>query len=214
MLERMTRYARREMARGERLSWITRHMLGLYAGLPGAKEFRRQLSEGARDPAGARRICCLPRAKPASDSAKRRHKVQTGAIADIRRWWCLSCARKRADCRATYPGAHALKDILPMIPGELISEYRTRLALEQVQADDRRRARAVRADRNDQCARRSNPRLGTNAWAQLCRAASEHPVLNSVAAATRLTLEQVHAEQRRRLMPVSAQAIVPTRAVL
>lgn len=50
MLERMTLYARLEMARGERLSWITRHMLGLYAGLPGAKEFRRQLSEGARDP--------------------------------------------------------------------------------------------------------------------------------------------------------------------
>jgi tRNA-dihydrouridine synthase A len=50
MLERMTRYARVEMARGERLSWITRHTLGLYAGLPGAKEFRRQLSEGARDP--------------------------------------------------------------------------------------------------------------------------------------------------------------------
>jgi len=46
----MTAYARREMARGERLSWITRHMLGLYSGLPGAKEFRRQLSEGARDP--------------------------------------------------------------------------------------------------------------------------------------------------------------------
>jgi tRNA-dihydrouridine synthase A len=49
LLERMTAYARREMARGERLSWITRHMLGLYAGMPGAKEFRRQLSEGARD---------------------------------------------------------------------------------------------------------------------------------------------------------------------
>jgi tRNA-dihydrouridine synthase A len=49
MLERMTAYARREMARGERLSWITRHMLGLYSGMPGAKEFRRQLSEGARD---------------------------------------------------------------------------------------------------------------------------------------------------------------------
>jgi tRNA-dihydrouridine synthase A len=49
LLERMTRYARREMARGERLSWITRHMLGLYSGMPGAKEFRRQLSEGARD---------------------------------------------------------------------------------------------------------------------------------------------------------------------
>jgi tRNA-dihydrouridine synthase A len=50
MLERMARYARREMARGERLSWITRHMLGLYAGQPGAREFRRRLSEGARDP--------------------------------------------------------------------------------------------------------------------------------------------------------------------
>ena len=32
MLERMTRYARREMARGERLSWITRHMLGSVCG--------------------------------------------------------------------------------------------------------------------------------------------------------------------------------------
>jgi tRNA-dihydrouridine synthase A len=48
LLERMTAYARREIARGERLSWITRHMLGLYSGLPGAKEFRRRLSEGAR----------------------------------------------------------------------------------------------------------------------------------------------------------------------
>jgi tRNA-dihydrouridine synthase A len=54
MLERMTAYASRELARGERLSWITRHMLGLYSGLPGAKEFRRRVSEGARDPqAGA-----------------------------------------------------------------------------------------------------------------------------------------------------------------
>jgi tRNA-dihydrouridine synthase A len=50
MIERMARYARREMARGERLSWIARHMLGLYAGQPGAKEFRRRLSEGARSP--------------------------------------------------------------------------------------------------------------------------------------------------------------------
>jgi len=50
MLERMAAYARREIARGERLSWITRHMLGLYAGQPGAKEFRRRLSEGARSP--------------------------------------------------------------------------------------------------------------------------------------------------------------------
>jgi tRNA-dihydrouridine synthase A len=50
MLERMTAYARRELARGEKLSWIARHMLGLYSGMPGAKEFRRRLSEGARAP--------------------------------------------------------------------------------------------------------------------------------------------------------------------
>jgi tRNA-dihydrouridine synthase A len=51
LLERMAGYARRELAKGERLSWITRHMLGLYSGLPGAKEFRRRLSDGARDAA-------------------------------------------------------------------------------------------------------------------------------------------------------------------
>jgi tRNA-dihydrouridine synthase A len=50
MLDRMARYAAREMAKGERLSVITRHMLGLYSGEPGAREYRRTLSEGARVP--------------------------------------------------------------------------------------------------------------------------------------------------------------------
>jgi tRNA-dihydrouridine synthase A len=44
----MASYAAREVARGERLSSITRHMLGLYSGEPGAREYRRTLSEGAR----------------------------------------------------------------------------------------------------------------------------------------------------------------------
>jgi tRNA-dihydrouridine synthase A len=48
VLERMATYAERELARGERLPNIARHVLGLYAGAPGAREFRRQLSEGAR----------------------------------------------------------------------------------------------------------------------------------------------------------------------
>jgi tRNA-dihydrouridine synthase A len=52
MLERMARYSQGELARGQRLSAITRHMLGLYGGQPGAKEYRRYLSEGARE-AGA-----------------------------------------------------------------------------------------------------------------------------------------------------------------
>ena len=43
-------YAATELARGERLSAIARHMLGLRTHQSGAKEFRRLLSEGARSP--------------------------------------------------------------------------------------------------------------------------------------------------------------------
>ena len=50
LLERMARYAQRQLAQGDRLSTITRHMLGLYAGEPGARDYRRLLSEGARAP--------------------------------------------------------------------------------------------------------------------------------------------------------------------
>jgi tRNA-dihydrouridine synthase A len=54
LLERMETYARRELATGGRLAAITRHMLGLYNGQPGAREYRRALSEGTRVPdAGA-----------------------------------------------------------------------------------------------------------------------------------------------------------------
>jgi tRNA-dihydrouridine synthase A len=49
MLERMARYAERELARGERLPAITRHMLGLVTHTRGAREYRRLLSEGARE---------------------------------------------------------------------------------------------------------------------------------------------------------------------
>ena len=49
VLERMAAYAERETATGERLASITRHMLGLCAGQPGARRFRQRLSEGARD---------------------------------------------------------------------------------------------------------------------------------------------------------------------
>ena len=48
LLERMACYAQRQLSQGDRLSAITRHMLGLYAGEPGARDFRRLLSEGTR----------------------------------------------------------------------------------------------------------------------------------------------------------------------
>ena len=49
LLERMAAYVEREVAAGERLSAITRHMLGLYSGRPGARRYRQWLSEGARE---------------------------------------------------------------------------------------------------------------------------------------------------------------------
>ncbi len=47
VLQRMRRYVEAHLARGDRLQHITRHILGLYQGLPGARAFRRVLSERA-----------------------------------------------------------------------------------------------------------------------------------------------------------------------
>jgi tRNA-dihydrouridine synthase A len=53
IVEQMMPYIERELARGERLGRITRHMLGLFTGQPGARAWRRHLSENAfRDGAG------------------------------------------------------------------------------------------------------------------------------------------------------------------
>jgi tRNA-dihydrouridine synthase A len=47
IVTRMAPYIERELVRGEKLSSITRHMLGLVQGVPGARGFRRHLTEGA-----------------------------------------------------------------------------------------------------------------------------------------------------------------------
>ena len=44
----MHAYAVRETARGVHLRHITRHMLGLFQGLPGARAWRRMLSDSTR----------------------------------------------------------------------------------------------------------------------------------------------------------------------
>lgn len=46
----MLPYIERELATGQRLHRIVRHMLGLYAGRPGARQWRRVLSERAHRP--------------------------------------------------------------------------------------------------------------------------------------------------------------------
>ena len=48
VVEAMLPYIDRELAAGTRLHSITRHMLGLFAGQPGARAWRRFLSENAR----------------------------------------------------------------------------------------------------------------------------------------------------------------------
>ena len=50
ILSRMAPYIERELARGGRLSSITRHMVGLVQGVPGARSFRRHLTESAIRP--------------------------------------------------------------------------------------------------------------------------------------------------------------------
>lgn len=53
VVHKMVPYIQRHLAGGGRLHQITRHMLGLFAGRPGARGWRRMLSEGAvRDNAG------------------------------------------------------------------------------------------------------------------------------------------------------------------
>jgi tRNA-dihydrouridine synthase A len=53
IVRRMLPYIKRELARGTRLPALTKHLLNLVQGLPGARAFRRHLSENAvRDGAG------------------------------------------------------------------------------------------------------------------------------------------------------------------
>ncbi|WP_257263709.1 tRNA dihydrouridine(20/20a) synthase DusA [Endozoicomonas sp. ONNA2] len=52
VIERMLPYIESELSQGTWLSHITRHMLGLYHGVPGGRRFRRHISENAHQ-AGA-----------------------------------------------------------------------------------------------------------------------------------------------------------------
>ncbi len=52
IVRQMLPYVEREMAAGAELKHITRHMLGLFAGLPGARAWRRYLSENAHRAGG------------------------------------------------------------------------------------------------------------------------------------------------------------------
>jgi hypothetical protein len=116
----------------------------------------------------------------------------------------VNLSPKHADSRAK-SWSPELKNMLPMIPGELIPDYRVRLALEQAHTDERRRT-----EMSELSATANPPEARIRAWERThgltLPLGATHPVLNSVAAATHLTLEQVREEQRRRLMPASSSA--------
>jgi len=77
LLNRMTGYAERELAAGESLPGIVRHMLGMFAGRPGAREFRRLLSEGARE-TGADASLLLEAAQRAGVLGSPKQSLATG----------------------------------------------------------------------------------------------------------------------------------------
>jgi len=56
VVARMAAYAQRELATGTRLHHVTRHMLGLYNGMPGARRWRRYISERACIPGASERV--------------------------------------------------------------------------------------------------------------------------------------------------------------
>ena len=70
----MLPYIERHLAAGGRLHDVTRHMLGLFAGRPGARAWRRTLSEGATRPgAGPELVCAaldqVPETAPQSEAS-------------------------------------------------------------------------------------------------------------------------------------------------
>jgi hypothetical protein len=97
-------------------------------------------------------------------------------------------------------------------PGELIEDYRSRLALEQFQAEERRQR-----DFAEQSSTLNAPDARIRAWEKMhgLRLPRDpaHPVLSVVVAVTGLTLEQVHEEQRRRVaaaQPATPVSVPPT----
>ena len=49
-------YIEAELAKGTYLGHVTRHMLGLFQGIPGARQWRRYLSENAHKPGADVRV--------------------------------------------------------------------------------------------------------------------------------------------------------------
>jgi hypothetical protein len=91
-------------------------------------------------------------------------------------------------------------------------DYRARLALERLEADERRERELM-----EQASLLNDPQARIRAWekahALTLPRDPEHPVLLVVCAATQLDMEQVREEQRRRAAPRTPAASVPEQEI-
>jgi len=76
VMEGFVAYCSDQLAKGTRLNHLTRHILGLYQGLPGARQFRRLISEEAHKPGAGiellkRAILMLNRLKSPTETNSR-----------------------------------------------------------------------------------------------------------------------------------------------
>ncbi len=81
VLERMLAYAACELKRGTKLSCITRHMTGLINGTPGARGFRRLLTEESVKPGAGLEVleAAIAAARDAAARKEARHAAASGA---------------------------------------------------------------------------------------------------------------------------------------
>ena len=90
IVERLIPYIATRLAAGARLNQITRHILGLYQGVPGAKQWRRHLSQNAHlegaGPQGRPR-CPRPGARRRGDCVPARSAGARAVLKDL--WRCL-----------------------------------------------------------------------------------------------------------------------------
>lgn len=110
-----------------------------------------------------------------------------------------------------YSNPSILNSLLPLASDadDAATRYATRLTREQFEGAER-----AQRERVEQTSELNTPAVRIRAWERLHRLSlpkeSAHAVLDVVATATRLTLEQVRAEQRRRLESTPASSETPS----
>ncbi len=88
LIDPLVRYAREHVAAGGRLREVTRHLLGLFNGMQGARAWRRMLSDArelvANDPSLIERAAreVLSRAQPGARDSRTKASVATNAASD------------------------------------------------------------------------------------------------------------------------------------